>query len=203
MTTTPLEIDYLYEDPVIPSQQYALVSIIGPNCKAKCAVWGVKVRGTTNSLENAKKLSSKLNKLDANHDIISVETGKFFPIIVDPNANIETEHANDELNKVMKAYLESNDKANDEWEKRKNQKMQEAIREGREGVKKEALVTLVSIKTVEQRLEEAEKKRNELVERLEEYKKEFSNFSQEEQDKANEEFEGKIKEDLKIAGPSE
>ena len=36
-------IDYLFEDPEITNQKYALVSIVGPHMPQKCDVWGLKV----------------------------------------------------------------------------------------------------------------------------------------------------------------
>lgn len=38
-------IDYLFEDPPITGQTYALVSIVGPHMPQKCDVWGLKIRG--------------------------------------------------------------------------------------------------------------------------------------------------------------
>ena len=62
-------IDYLFEDPPIPSQQYALISIVGPHMPQKCDVWGLKVRAVAGSIEEAKKLSQKILRVDNNYDI--------------------------------------------------------------------------------------------------------------------------------------
>lgn len=125
-------IDYLFEDPVIESQRFALVSIVGPTLKQKCDVFGLKVRGISNTLENAKKLTQKIMQYDNNYDIYTVEVGKFFPLVVDPHKIEDVEYANTELNNLIKNYLANREKANEHWVKRKNDMVKEAIREGLE-----------------------------------------------------------------------
>ena len=70
-------IDYLFEDPEITNQKYALVSIVGPHMPQKCDVWGLKVRGTAESLESAKALCKRLLRIDNNYDIYTVEVVNF------------------------------------------------------------------------------------------------------------------------------
>ena len=52
--STEKTIDYLFEDPEIQNQKFALISIVGPNMKQKCDVWGLKIRGVSDTLEKAK-----------------------------------------------------------------------------------------------------------------------------------------------------
>ena len=66
------EIDYLFEDPEIKTQKFALVSIVGPGLPQKCNVWGLKVRGTAETLEQAKALSQKIMRVDENFDIYTL-----------------------------------------------------------------------------------------------------------------------------------
>ena len=77
-------IDFLFEDPEIPSQKYALISIVGPHMKQKCNVWGLKIRGVADTIDAAKNLCKRLLRIDNNYDIYTVEVGKFFPLNVDP-----------------------------------------------------------------------------------------------------------------------
>ena len=82
-------IDYLIEDPIIPLQKYALVSIIGPKMPQKCDVWGLKIRGFAESELKARELSKKLMRMDNTCDVYTVEVGKFFPLDVEPTDTIE------------------------------------------------------------------------------------------------------------------
>ena len=133
--STETTIDYLFEDPPIPNQQYALVSIVGPHMPQKCNVWGLKVRGTTDTLEKAKNMSQKLLKIDNNYDIYTVEVGKFFPLDVEPYDVKNIEYQNEQLNTLIKSYLENKESANEHWHQRNNEMVKEAIREGKSSTK--------------------------------------------------------------------
>ena len=116
------EIDYLFEDPPVSGQNYALVSIVGPNLQQKCNVYGLKVRGVADSLDRAKTMAQKLTKIDPDFDIYTVEVGKFFPLDVNPMELSNVEYQNTQLNELVKNYLENRENANVEYEKRKNDK---------------------------------------------------------------------------------
>lgn len=183
------EIDYLFEDPVIPSQQYALISIIGPHMPQKCSVWGLKIRGVAKTLEECRSMAERLHAVDDNYDIHSVEVGKFFPLVVDPAEIKETEYINKELNNLNKEYLRQNELANDEFLKRKNELVKKGIEEGINGVKKTAIVTYTCLKTIENRKESLLKEMDQLNEKYNGYKLEFEEFSLEEQEAAVAEFD--------------
>ena len=124
-------LDYLFEDPPLQSQKFALVTIVGPNMPQKCDVWGLKIRGVAGSIEEAKKLSQKILRIDNNYDIYTVDIGKFFPLVVNPLEINNVEYQNDQLNTLIKNYLENRETANDFWHKRKSEMIQEAIKEGK------------------------------------------------------------------------
>lgn len=124
-------LDYLFEDPPLQTQKFALVSIVGPNMPQKCDVWGLKIRGVAGSIEEAKKLSQKILRIDNNYDIYTVDIGKFFPLVVNPLEINNVEYQNEQLNTLIKNYLENRETANDFWHKRKSEMIQEAIKEGK------------------------------------------------------------------------
>lgn len=126
----PKNIDYLSEDRPISGQSHALISIVGPNYKAKCDVFGIKIRGV-GTLQECKKLSARIMEYDDSYDIFTVDVGKFFPLEVDPNELKDVQYSDERLNKLIKGYLENREKANDHFEHRKNQMMKDAIREGK------------------------------------------------------------------------
>lgn len=123
-------IDYLFEDPVIDSQKFALVSIVGPHMKQQCDVWGMKVRGVSSTIEESKSMVSRLMQVDDKYDIFIVEVGKFFPLAVNPLDVGSVEYQNEQLNEMMKGYIESREKSNLEWEERKNRMVKAAMEEG-------------------------------------------------------------------------
>jgi DNA repair exonuclease SbcCD ATPase subunit len=179
------EIDYLYEDPEIPSQRFGLVSIVGPNMPQKCDVWGLKIRGVADNLEKAKKMTQKLMKIDKEYDIYTVEIGKFFPLVVNPFEINDIEYQNSQLNELIKGYLESKELAKDQWEEQKNEMVKQAIMEGKTQTEKPEHPIAVwqrvcnlkeQMKTLQEQLENAEEKFESYTE---EEKEEAKNFNQE------------------------
>lgn len=188
-------IDYLSEDPVIPTQKFALVSIVGPHMPQKCDVWGLKVRGTAENLEKAKILSQKLLRIDNNYDIYTVEVGKFFPLAVEPNQIGNVEYQNSQLNEMVKKYLENKELANEMWHQRKNEMIQEAIKEGKQqdsSKPEHPIAVLQRIKNFETQMNELNENLNSLKEDLELSKTKFANYTDEERELANKELEGVV-----------
>lgn len=178
----PNQIDFLYEDPEIPSQKFSLISIVGPEMPQKCSVWGIKVRGACDSMESAKELSRKLNSIDPNYDIYTVETGKFVPLVVDPS-KVKAEYANEELDKLMKGYMENKEQAKSAWEKNKNEQIAKAAAEGSSGGQKRTPELIINtIKTLKARLAELDSEKSSLLESLADYEDSFSKLTPEEQE---------------------
>lgn len=187
-------IDYLFEDPVIESQKYALVSIVGPTLKQKCDVFGLKVRGVADSLENAKKLTQRIMKYDNNYDIYTVDVGKFFPLVVDPHKIGEVEYENQQLNDLIKSYLANREKANEQWTQRKNDMVKEAIKEGLQqeelSAKEEQPLAIVHrLKQYEDNILELQQKIDSIKELVDLSQNKFDKFTKEEQEDAYTQFQ--------------
>lgn len=133
------EIDYLPEDPPIPGVKFALISIVGPNVNQKCDVWGLKIRGYASDLDKAKSQVKKLMNINKEFDIFIVEVGKFFPLNVNPLEVESVEYQSQQLNDLMKNYLENRELAKDEFYTRKADLMNEAIKEGQKNREKTTL----------------------------------------------------------------
>ncbi len=192
-------IDYLVEDQPIPNQKYALISIVGPNMRQKCDVWGLKIRGVAESLDTAKALTKKIMKYDKDYDIYTVDIGKFFPLAVEPYDVSNVEYENDQLNALVKNYLENKEKANEHWHQRKQEMMKEAIREGQvEGQKELAskpehpIAVLQRIKNFETSITEMNEKLESLHSDLQLSKDKFNGYTQEERDLADNELKKAI-----------
>lgn len=191
------EIDYLFEDPPIAGQKFALVSIVGPNLKQKCHVYGLKVRGVCESLDRAKSIAQKLTKIDPDYDIYTVEVGKFFPLDVDPMQINDIEYQNEQLNKLIKGYLENRENANIEYEKRKNELMKKAIAEGKstEDKTEHPIALLNRIAELNEKIENTKAHMDDLMKALTHNKSEYSKYTLDEQTQAEEEF-NKLKEQV-------
>uniref|UniRef100_A0A6C0E0L9 Uncharacterized protein n=1 Tax=viral metagenome TaxID=1070528 RepID=A0A6C0E0L9_9ZZZZ len=187
------EIDYLFEDPEISSQKYALVTIVGPHMPQKCDVWGMKVRGVSESIDKAKSLTQKLMKIDDSCDIYTVEVGKFFPLTVEPHSVENVEYQNAELNKLMKSYLENKQLANEQWSQRKAEMMQQAIKEGREkelltNAPEHPIAVIQRIKTQQEKVEQLEEMLQTVREDLYTSKLKFWKYTNDEREKATTEL---------------
>lgn len=124
-------IDYLTEDRPIPGQKYALISIVGPNYKQNCDIYGIKIRGFASTEGEAKKLTQSIMKYDNNFDIYTAPVGLFFPLDVDPSKVKNVEYANSQLNDLIKNYTENRVEADNQFHIRKQEMIKEAIKEGK------------------------------------------------------------------------
>ena len=141
--------DYLFEDPVIPSQQFYCVSFFNKFSVKQSVdntndykqevfkstekedystdnnILGLKIRGGFSNFPDAQSYAKKLNEIDPYHHVYVVDAGKWCAFIMkesDNNQFVEqTEYANEQLNEMMKKYNENQDKAKLYHELRKNQ----------------------------------------------------------------------------------
>lgn len=195
-------IDYLFEDPEITNQKYALVSIVGPHMPQKCDVWGLKVRGTADSLENAKALCKRLLRIDNHYDIYTVDVGKFFPLAIDPLKVQNVEYQNDQLNSLIQSYLENKDNANDLWNQRKTEMIDDAIKEGKNQKEfankpEHPISVLHKIKNYEESIADTERSLESLREELSRARNKFDNYTEEAREIALKEFKTALEDNIK------
>ncbi len=201
-------IDFLYEDPPIPNQKFALISIVGPHMPQKCDVWGLKVRGIADSSQKAKEMAQKLMRIDNIYDVYTVEVGKFFPIVVEPDAIKDVEYQNSQLNELVKTYMENRELANEHWNKRKNDMIKEAIREGKSQEElankpEHPVAVLQRIKNFESSINKTKEDLEALENDLELSKTKFSTYTDEERELANKELQSAIDNNLEVEVPEE
>lgn len=203
-------IDYLVEDAPIPSQRYALISIVGPHMRQKCDVWGLKIRGVADSLETAKALTKKIMKIDKDYDIYTVDVGKFFPLAVEPYDVSNVEYENEQLNQLVKNYLENKEKANEHWHHRKQEMIKEAIREGKsEGQeelankKEHPIAVLQRIRNFEEKFKEDMETLTSLQEDLKLAREKFESYTDEERQLADTELKKAIENNVEPEIPEE
>jgi predicted nucleic acid-binding Zn-ribbon protein len=201
--STEKTIDYLFEDPEIPTQKFALISIVGPHMKQKCDVWGLKIRGVSDTLERAKAQCQKLLRIDNNYDIYTVEVGKFFPLAVEPHQISDIEYENKQLNTLVKSYLENKESANELWHKRKAEMIQNAIKEGQNQEEfsnkpEHPVAVLYRIRDYEQTINELQSQLKTVNERLDKARDKFSGYTDIEKSDAMAKIENEVSKNKEI-----
>ena len=131
--TSPQEIDYLTEDPIISEQKYVCISFLKPSSIVEekrpkdLSVCGVKVRGGYSTYEEAKARADFLNKCDPYHNIYIAEMGKWCPFEDDPEKAKDAEYMDKDLNKLMKSYWNQQTEAKQFHELRKQDMVKKAL----------------------------------------------------------------------------
>jgi molecular chaperone DnaK (HSP70) len=122
-------LDYLTEDNINPSnQKYVCISFLTDVDKNK-TLSGIKIRGSFPSYESACEHAKKLQSIDNYFNVFVGEVGKWLPF--DPNPDSEyvadSEYANEELNQMMKSYMENRERSNLYHEQRKQELVRQNI----------------------------------------------------------------------------
>jgi hypothetical protein len=108
--------DFLIEDPVINNQTWAVVSLITPKLVKNCDKFLLKIKGIYSSRTRANDEARKFHKKEKDFRIFTIEVGKWIAYKDDEK---EGDNLNDELNELMKLYLDERKVANENHEKRK------------------------------------------------------------------------------------
>jgi len=123
------KVDLLTEDSILPAgQQFVCLSFLTDK-ENKTTLSGIKVRGAFASYDEACAYAKKLQSVDEYFNVFVGEMGKWLPF--DPNPDSEavkdSEYANQQLNTMMKSYMENQEKAKIYHEQRKNEMVRKNI----------------------------------------------------------------------------
>ena len=123
------KVDYLTEDTLQPAEQKFVCLSFLSDKENKTSLTGVKVRGVFATYEDACAHCKKLREVDPYFHVFVGEVGKWLPY--DPNPDSESvknsEYANEQLNSMMKGYLENQEKAKLFHEQRKTENVKKAV----------------------------------------------------------------------------
>jgi hypothetical protein len=119
--------DYLFDDAALKQERDAFVEqhldrLEGEFAAAhqfRTSIRGIKVRGSYESLEEAKMRAELLKKRDTYCDTYIAEVGCWCPWDPSPNAVGEAVHAETDLNTIMKKYKENIDAGKTAYELRR------------------------------------------------------------------------------------
>lgn len=143
--------DYLTEDAFLPSgQKYICMSFLtnkptdGEDAKEnKTSLSGIKIRGAFETYEAACEHAKTVQSIDPYFNVFVGEMGKWLPF--DPNPDSEavkdSQYANEELNNMMKTYMENQEKAKIYHEQRKQEMVRTTILDNLQS-RKESLADL-------------------------------------------------------------
>lgn len=118
-------VDHLEEDFIqIPSQRYALISVVSPNSTQKLDTCALKIRGVFATQEEANRHAEKLTKTDRTFDVFLVEMYKWLPI--PPNVDLIDDKVYQEqmLNDIIQGHKEQQILVKQHFEERKMDSIQ-------------------------------------------------------------------------------
>lgn len=120
--------DLLTEDPVIHSQQYAIISYILPDKSTnELDAPLLKFRGAYRSIDECKKKAENLDREDSrngiNIPINMIATGMWGRLEtqeeLQKNKEVDIEYKNEQMNEMMKGYKLQQEKINDDFDARR------------------------------------------------------------------------------------
>jgi hypothetical protein len=168
--------DYLTEDTFLPSdQKFVCISFLSDSDK-KTTLSGIKIRGVFSTYELACSHAKKVQSIDPYFNVFVGDMGKWLPFDPSPDSEAvkDSEYQNDQLNNIMKSYLENQEKAKIFHEQRKTELMRQGIIDNlssKQTIMKETEEKLEKAKT-ENKKEEVENLENN-IKNIEEQIKQF------------------------------
>lgn len=189
------KVDYLTEDSLLPDgQKFVCLSFLTDK-ENKTTLSGIKIRGVFDTYEAACKHAKNVQNVDPCFNVFVGEMGKWLPFDPNPDSKAvkDSEYANEQLNSMMKSYLENQEKAKIYHEQRKNEMVrknimdnittrQESLTETKNKLKKsknpsEKSTLEQSVKEIEEQIKKMESKKKELDEQIEQSNNQLKSFS--------------------------
>ena len=188
------KVDYLTEDTFLPTdQKYVCMSFLTDKDN-KSTLSGIKIRGVFSTYELACEYAKKVQTMDTYFNVFVGEMGKWLPFDPSPDSEAvkDSEYANGQLNQMMKAYLENQEKAKIYHEQRKTELIRKNIldnlttrhdnltevkgklKKAKNPDEKDGLEQ--SIKSIEEQIKKMEEKKNELDNQLESFTSQIKAF---------------------------
>tara|TARA_Y100000389_G_scaffold6526_1_gene6257 strand:- start:6045 stop:6599 length:555 start_codon:yes stop_codon:yes gene_type:complete len=127
MTENNIHEEYLTTDVLqVPNQKYALVSFVSPDSKQKHNNLAMKIRGVFPTVEEAREHSGRIMKKDKWFDVYVVEMYNWVLIPPNPEEITDQQHQDEMLNTMVKEYRHQQDSANEMFEERKREMINNA-----------------------------------------------------------------------------
>jgi DNA repair ATPase RecN len=178
------KVDYLTVDTLVPEQskwgqKWLCISFLTDK-ENKTTLSGIKVRGAFDKYEDACSHAKTLQSVDPYFNVFVGEMGHWLPFDPNPDSDKvqDSEYANEQLNNMMKSYMENQEKAKIYHEQRKNEMVRQNILDNlnsRQDYLKDARKKLKKSNNQDERtgLEKSIKEIEEQIKKMEEKKKEL------------------------------
>jgi hypothetical protein len=108
-----MSVDYLTEDTFLPSEQkFVCISFLS-DLEKKSTLSGIKIRGVFATYDLACAHAKKVQSSDPYFNVFVGDMGKWLPFDPNPDSDVvkESEYQNDQLNNIMKSYVENQEKS--------------------------------------------------------------------------------------------
>lgn len=103
----------------VPAQNYALISLVGPECPQKHEKFGLRIYGCFPTKDEAAKQAKLLQKEDGTFDIYVVDMYQWLLIPPDRDKIDDVHYQEEKLEEIMSKYRDSQRAAAAMFEKRK------------------------------------------------------------------------------------
>lgn len=123
------KVDYLSEVSILPpNQKFMCISFLSDPDK-KLTLSGIRCGGVFETYEEACEQAKKLQTIDPYFNVFVGDMGKWLPFDPNPDSEVvkDSEYADNQLNTMMKAYMENQEKAKLYHEQRKNELVRQNI----------------------------------------------------------------------------
>lgn len=139
--------DFLLRDPVIPGQEWIVISFVDGKKLAKCKQEFsiMKFRGAFSTQEEASAHAASLQAGDPYCNIYVGPGFTWIPAEDDPEKAKEGKFAEPEMNNLMERYLTNQAKAKEMYQRRKNEMLMETINKRRKKQRRGAAKEEVSV----------------------------------------------------------
>jgi hypothetical protein len=197
------KIDYLTEDNILPdNQKFVCLSFLtDKDDKEKKSLSGIKVRGVFSTYEAACAHAKILQEVDTYFNVFVGEMGKWLPFDPNPDDLKDSVYANEQLNTMMKSYLENQEQAKIFHEHRKNELVrqnildnltsrQENLKELQDKIQEttnldEKNKLKLNLKSIEEQIKNMDEKKNQIDKELEDLDNKIKLFTSKNQTKLN------------------